>query len=115
MSSKLKFIKKKHLLLTLKSNRFVMRLDNERKKILCMLILVEGMIKSMNSRDASPRPVNVGNPNEFTIIELALELTCSKSKLLINRYRQTILCKDSRIFLAQRTGLVSKGEILMKV
>jgi UDP-glucuronate decarboxylase len=64
--------------------------------------LVEGMIKLMNSRDDFTGPVNVGNPNEFTIIELAqkiIELTGSKSKLLINRYRQTILCKDSQIFL----------------
>jgi UDP-glucuronate decarboxylase len=54
----------------------------------------------MNSRDDFTGPVNVGNPNEFTIIELAqkiIELTGSKSKLLINRYRQTILCKDSQI------------------
>jgi UDP-glucuronate decarboxylase len=38
----------------------------------------------MNSRDDFTGPVNVGNPNEFTI-ELAqkiIELTGSKSKLL---------------------------------
>jgi UDP-glucuronate decarboxylase len=72
--------------------------------------LVEGMIKLMNSRDDFTGPVNVGNPNEFTI-ELAqkiIELTGSKSKLLINRYRQTILCKrQPDISLAQKnwTGL----------
>jgi UDP-glucuronate decarboxylase len=46
--------------------------------------LVEGMIKLMNSRDDFTGPVNVGNPNEFTIIELAqkiIELTGSKSKI----------------------------------
>jgi UDP-glucuronate decarboxylase len=58
------------------------------------------MIKLMNSRDDFTGPVNVGNPNEFTIIELAqkiIELTGSKSKLLINRYRQTIYAQS--IFL----------------
>jgi len=45
--------------------------------------LVEGIIKLMNSRMHTP--VNLGNPNEFTIKELAkivLELTGSKSKIV---------------------------------
>ncbi len=47
--------------------------------------LVEGMIRLMNSRDGFTGPVNVGNPNEFTILELAqkvIDLTGSKSKLI---------------------------------
>ena len=47
--------------------------------------LVEGMIKLMASRDGFTGPVNVGNPNEFTILELAkkvIELTGSKSKII---------------------------------
>ncbi|MDP5157669.1 MAG: SDR family oxidoreductase [Flaviramulus sp.] len=47
--------------------------------------LVEGMIRLMNSRDGFYGPVNVGNPNEFTILELAqkvIELTGSKSKII---------------------------------
>ena len=47
--------------------------------------LVEGMIRLMNSRDGFTGPVNVGNPNEFTILELAqkvIELTGSKSKII---------------------------------
>lgn len=47
--------------------------------------LVEGMIRLMNSRDEFTGPVNVGNPNEFTILELAqkvIELTGSKSKII---------------------------------
>ena len=46
--------------------------------------LVEGMIRMMNSRKGFFGPVNIGNPNEFTMLELAelvLELTGSKSKL----------------------------------
>jgi UDP-glucuronate decarboxylase len=47
--------------------------------------LVEGMIRLMNSKDSFIGPVNVGNPNEFTILELAekiIELTDSKSKII---------------------------------
>ncbi len=46
--------------------------------------LIEGMICLMNSRDGFTGPVNIGNPGEFTMIELAekiIELTGSKSKI----------------------------------
>ncbi len=33
--------------------------------------LIDGMIKLMNSDDGMTGPVNVGNPNEFTILQLA--------------------------------------------
>jgi UDP-glucuronate decarboxylase len=47
--------------------------------------LVEGIIKMMNSRENFVGPVNLGNPNEFTILELAkkiIELTNSKSNII---------------------------------
>lgn len=47
--------------------------------------LIEGMIRLMNSRDSFTGPVNIGNPCEFTMLELAqkvLELTNSKSKII---------------------------------
>lgn len=46
--------------------------------------LVEGTIRMMNSRNGFTGPVNIGNPNEFTMLELAqtiLDLTGSSSKL----------------------------------
>ncbi len=46
---------------------------------------IDGMFKLMNSRDGFTGPVNIGNPGEFTMIELAehvIELTNSKSKLV---------------------------------
>jgi UDP-glucuronate decarboxylase len=46
--------------------------------------LVEGTLRMMNSRDGFTGPVNIGNPVEFTMLELAkevLKLTGSKSKL----------------------------------
>lgn len=45
---------------------------------------IEGMYRLMNSKEGFTGPVNIGNPGEFTMIELAeliLELTGSKSKL----------------------------------
>jgi UDP-glucuronate decarboxylase len=43
------------------------------------------MIRLMGSRDGFTGPVNIGNPNEFTILELAqkvIQLTGSKSKII---------------------------------
>jgi len=47
--------------------------------------LVEGMLRMMNAPDSVIGPINIGNPGEFTILELAelvLELTGSKSKIV---------------------------------
>jgi UDP-glucuronate decarboxylase len=46
---------------------------------------IEGMIKLMNSRDGFTGPCNIGNPNEFTMIELAQKVIAgvgSKSKII---------------------------------
>lgn len=46
--------------------------------------LIEGFVRLMNSPRELTGPVNFGNPNEFTMLELAektLELTNSKSKI----------------------------------
>jgi len=47
--------------------------------------LIEGMIRMMKTPESVIGPVNIGNPNEFTMLELAtkvIELTGSKSKLI---------------------------------
>ena len=47
--------------------------------------LVEGLIRMMNTEKGFSGPVNIGNPNEFTIKQLAetvIGLTGSKSKLI---------------------------------
>ena len=47
--------------------------------------LIEGMVRLMNSRDGFTGPVNIGNPSELTIKELAemvIKLTESDSKLV---------------------------------
>jgi UDP-glucuronate decarboxylase len=47
--------------------------------------LLEGMVRLMNSREDFTGPVNIGNPNEFTMLELAekvIKLTGTTSKII---------------------------------
>ncbi|MDX9746901.1 MAG: SDR family oxidoreductase [Paludibacter sp.] len=47
--------------------------------------LIEGMVRMINTPDEFIGPVNIGNPNEFTMLELAekvIELTGSSSKMI---------------------------------
>ena len=49
--------------------------------------LIEGMVKMMNSDDDFTGPVNIGNPHEFTILELAekvIDLTHSRSHIVFH-------------------------------
>jgi len=53
--------------------------------------LVEGMIRFMNTNDSVIGPINIGNPGEYTIIELAekiIRLTQSKSKIIFRSLPQ---------------------------
>ncbi len=50
--------------------------------------LIEGMVRLMNSREGFTGPVNVGNPHEYSIKELALlviKLTGSSSRLVYEK------------------------------
>jgi UDP-glucuronate decarboxylase len=68
--------------------------------------LIDGMYKMMESEDAFIGPVNLGNPNEMTIRELAgkiIDLTNSKSKLIhhdapVDDPKQDGLVKTIRYF-----------------
>lgn len=47
--------------------------------------LIDGMMRMMDSRDGFTGPVNLGNPGEFTMLQLAetiIRLTDSKSKIV---------------------------------
>jgi UDP-glucuronate decarboxylase len=47
--------------------------------------LIEGMLRMMATDDSVTGPINIGNPNEFTILELAeliITMTGSKSKIV---------------------------------
>jgi len=60
--------------------------DGQQTRSFCYVDdLIDVMILMMNSSADFTGPVNIGNPGEFTILELAelvLKLTCSKSKLV---------------------------------
>jgi UDP-glucuronate decarboxylase len=62
--------------------------DGKQSRSFCYVDdLISGMIKMMASPDSFSGPVNLGNPEEFTMIELAkkvIELTNSKSKIVYN-------------------------------
>ena len=47
--------------------------------------LIDGFVRMMNSKQGFTGPVNMGNPDEFTILELAekvIDLTVSRSKII---------------------------------
>ncbi len=60
--------------------------DGKQTRSFCYVSdLIEGWIRLMASPDDVTGPINIGNPGEFTMIELAenvIELTGSKSKLI---------------------------------
>ena len=59
--------------------------DGQQTRSFCYVDdLIEGMIRLMDSRDDFTGPVNIGNPGEFTILELAqqvIRLTGSRSEI----------------------------------
>jgi UDP-glucuronate decarboxylase len=60
--------------------------DGKQTRSFCYVSdLIDGMVKMMNSESGFTGPVNIGNPTEFTMLELAeqiIELTGSKSQLV---------------------------------
>jgi UDP-glucuronate decarboxylase len=74
------------ILQALKNKSITIYGDGSQTRSFCYVDdLIGGMIKLMESDKAVTGPINIGNPNEFTMIELAelvLKLTSSKSKLI---------------------------------
>ncbi|MFA6197424.1 MAG: UDP-glucuronic acid decarboxylase family protein [Sulfurimonas sp.] len=70
----------------LKGEDITMYGDGTQSRSFCYVDdLIDGMIRLMNSRDEFTGPVNIGNPVEFTMLELAqkvINLTGSKSKMI---------------------------------
>ncbi len=60
--------------------------DGQQTRSFCYVDdLIDGFVRLMNSRDDFTGPVNLGNPSEFTIRELAekvIDMTGSKSRLI---------------------------------
>ncbi len=74
------------ILQALKSEPITIYGDGSQTRSFCYVDdLVEGFIRLMNTPDDFTGPVNLGNPGEFTILELAnkvIELTGSKSTII---------------------------------
>ena len=71
--------------------------------------LIEGMVRMMNTSDDVTGPINLGNPGEFTILQLAemvIELTNSKSKLI----RMELPADDPK----QRKPDISKAQEILQ-
>ena len=62
--------------------------DGKQSRSFCYVSdLVEGIYKLLQLKDNPDTPINLGNPNEFTILELAkvvIETTNSKSEIVNN-------------------------------
>ena len=81
--------------------------------------LIEGLIRMMNTENDIIGPINLGNPNEFTIkqlAELVIELTGSKSKIVYQpaaqddpQQRQPVIDKAKQILGWQPTMQLHVG------
>jgi len=81
--------------------------------------LIDGMLRMMNTPADVTGPINIGNPGEFTIRELAelvIELTASRSKLIFEplpsddpRQRQPDISKAKAILDWQPTTQLREG------
>ena len=81
--------------------------------------LIEGFIRMMNTDESIIGPINLGNPNEFTIkqlAELVIELTGSKSKIVYQaaaqddpQQRQPVIDKAKQILDWQPTVQLREG------
>jgi UDP-glucuronate decarboxylase len=70
--------------------------------------LIEGFLRLMNREEPYPAPVNLGNPGEFTILELAemvIEMTGSRSRMVFMPLPQD----DPR---QRRPDITRAGEVL---
>lgn len=70
----------------LSGNNITMYGDGKQTRSFCYATdLIDGMVRMMNSQKGFTGPVNIGNPKEFTMLELAqqiIKLTNSKSQIV---------------------------------
>lgn len=94
--------------------------DGQQTRSFCYVSdLVDGLVRLMNSADDVTGPINIGNPSEFTMKELAqlvIELTGSNSKLVFRplpaddpRQRQPNITKARDILGWQPTVALRDG------
>ena len=70
----------------LKNNDITIYGDGTQTRSFCYVDdLVEGLVRLMNNSDSTQSPINLGNPNEISVLELAqkiISMTNSKSKII---------------------------------
>lgn len=70
----------------LKNNDLTIYGDGTQTRSFCYVDdLVEGLVRLMTGSDSTQSPVNLGNPNEISVLELAqkiISMTISKSKII---------------------------------
>ena len=81
--------------------------------------LIEGMIRMMNTEESVIGPINLGNPSEFTIkqlAELVIELTGSKSRIIYHpapdddpQQRQPVIDKAKEVLHWEPTIPLREG------
>jgi UDP-glucuronate decarboxylase len=93
--------------------------DGQQTRSFCYVDdLVRGLISLMNSKDGVVGPINLGNPGEFTVRELAelvIELTGSKSKLTNNPLPQDDPKKRKPDINRAQDALDWEPEIALKI
>lgn len=104
----------------LKGNDITIYGDGSQTRSFCYCDdLIRGMIAMMNTDDSITGPINLGNPHEFTIkqlAELVIELTGSKSKIIYEplpsddpTQRQPIITKAKEILHWEPTVQLREG------
>jgi UDP-glucuronate decarboxylase len=95
------------ILQALQNNDITVYGDGRQTRSFCYVDdMIDGVIRMMNAPDGFTGPVNIGNPEEFTILELAekiIALTRSKSKIVFKPLPQDDpLQRKPNIELAQK-------------
>jgi len=79
--------------------------------------LVEGLCRMMNSRDGFTGPVNLGNPGEFTMLELAkkvIRLTGSRSEIVYEPLPQDDPAQRKPVIELARKELGWEPEVMLE-
>ena len=97
------------ILQALKNEDITIYGDGQQTRSFCYVNdLIDGLVAMMNTGNDVTGPINIGNPGEFTILELAeliIELTGSKSKII----RQPLPADDPR----QRRPDITKAQQIL--
>src|SRR5262249_48781808 len=80
--------------------------------------LIEGLVRLMATRAEVTGPMNIGNPAEFSMLELAtmgIDLTGSHSRNVTVRVRRTIQSNDGPPFRAPTTGSIGSRALCLRM